>query len=59
MRHVRDGRRIVAEQRALIAKQKEGGHNTGAADGLLVQFERALEIFEDDLWTIQNAIKSN
>lgn len=59
MRHVRDGKRIVAGQRALIAKQKEGGRDTEAAESLLVQFERALAIFEDDLRAIQNAIKPN
>jgi hypothetical protein len=43
----------------LIAKQKEGGHDTEAADSLLVQFERALLIFEEDLRAIQDAIKPN
>jgi hypothetical protein len=41
-RHVREGRRIVARQRALIAKQD--AHNTEAAENLLAQFERTLEI---------------
>jgi hypothetical protein len=54
-RHVRDGRRIIAEQRALIVKQKEGGHDTEAARSLLVQFEAALVILEDDLRAIQDA----
>ncbi len=59
IRHVRDGKRVIAGQRALIAKQKEGGHDTEAADSLLVQFERALMILEDDLKAIQDAIKPN
>ena len=59
IRHVRDGKRVIAGQRALIAKQKEGGHDTEAADSLLVQFESALMIFEDDLKAIQDAIKPN
>jgi hypothetical protein len=59
LRHVRDGKRTIAGQRALIAKQKEGGHDTEAADSLLVQFERALLIFEEDLRAIQDAIKPN
>ena len=57
LRHVRDGKRTIAGQRALIAKQKEAGHNTEVADSLLVQFERALVIFEDDLRAIRDAIK--
>jgi len=59
IRHVRDGQRIIAQQRALIAKQKEGGRHTEAADSLLVQFERALAIFEEDLRVIRDAIKPN
>ncbi len=59
IRHVRDGKRIIDQQRALIAKQKEEGHDTEAADSLLIQFERALAIFEDDLRAIQDAIKPN
>jgi hypothetical protein len=59
LRHVRDGKRTIAGQRALIAKQKEGGHDTEAADSLLIQFERALLIFEEDLQAIQDAIKPN
>ena len=59
IRHVREGKRIIAEQRALIVKQKEGGHDTEAAQSLLVQFEGALVILEDDLRTIQDGIKRN
>jgi hypothetical protein len=59
LRNVRDGKRAIAGQRALIAKRKEGGHDTEAADSLLVQFERALLIFEEDLRAIQDAIKPN
>jgi hypothetical protein len=59
IRHVRDGKRVIAGQRALIAKQKEGGRDTEVADSLLVQFERALVIFEEDLRAIQDAIKPN
>ncbi|HEY1239644.1 MAG TPA: hypothetical protein VGF16_03760 [Bryobacteraceae bacterium] len=59
IRHVRDGKRIVAAQRVLIAKRKEGGHDTEAAENLLAQFERSLEIFEADLRAIQDALKPN
>lgn len=48
-RHVMEAKRIVARQRALIAKQKEGGRDTDAAEALLAQFERTLAIFEADL----------
>ncbi len=47
-RHVSDGRRIVARQRAFIASRKEAGHDTRDAEALLDQFERTLEIFEED-----------
>ena len=59
IRHVRDGKRVVAAQRALIAKQKGEDRDTQTAESLLVQFERALAIFEDDLRAIQDAIKAN
>lgn len=59
IRHVRDGKRIVAEQQVLIVKRKEGGHDTEAAHSLLVQFEGALVILEDELRAIQGAIKPN
>jgi hypothetical protein len=48
-RHVKEGKRIVARQRTLIAKLKEGGHDTEASESLLTQFERTLAIFEADL----------
>jgi len=58
-RHVRDAKRTIARQRALIAKQKEEGYDTETADSLLIQFELALAIFEDDLLAIQKTIKQN
>jgi hypothetical protein len=51
-RHVREGKLIVARQRALIAHQKAGGHDTEAAENLLTLFERTLAIFEADLAAI-------
>ena len=44
-RHVEEGRRIVEQQRKLIAEKRLG---PDAAD-LLKTFERSLEIFEADL----------
>ena len=52
-RHVAEGKRIVARQRALIARRKEGGHDTTFAEDLLAQFERTLAVFEDDLLAIR------
>lgn len=48
-RHVTDGRRIVAAQRALVARLKAAGHDTSAHEALLDRFERTQCIFEDDL----------
>jgi hypothetical protein len=52
--HVVEGRRIVARQRALIAKERAAGQDT-AAEEVLVQFEKSLAIFEADLLAIQKA----
>jgi hypothetical protein len=53
-RHVADGRRIVAEQRARVARQQYLGLNTCQAEGLLDQFERTQAIFEADLKAAQD-----
>ena len=52
-RHVADGRRIVAEQRARVARQQSLGLNTSEAKGLLALFERTQAIFEADLKAAQ------
>ena len=52
-RHVAEGRKVVARQRALIAKQKLSGADTFDSEKLLVQFERKLAIFEDHLREIE------
>jgi hypothetical protein len=54
LRHVMDGRRIVSQQRQLIAEQKAAGYDTLFAEQILNQFERTLAIFEDDLRELQN-----
>ena len=51
-RHVREGRRTVERQREIIARQKQQGVDTAAAEALLLTFERSLAIFEDDLCKI-------
>ena len=45
-RHVTEGRRIVAAQRARIASGQTDGED---AHRLLLSFEQSLEIFEQDL----------
>jgi hypothetical protein len=52
-RHVAEGRKVVARQRALIAKQKEAGRDTLHSENLLAQFEHTLAIFEDHLREIE------
>jgi hypothetical protein len=52
-RHVAEGRKIVARQRLLIAKQKEAGRETTHSENLLAQFERTLAVFEDHLQEIE------
>jgi hypothetical protein len=44
-RHVLEGRRIVARQRALVERTKAAGHDTALSEQILVQFEQTLAIF--------------
>jgi hypothetical protein len=53
-RHVAEGNRIVAEQRAVVARQQSRGLNTAEAEMLLSQFERTQAIFEADLKAAQD-----
>jgi hypothetical protein len=39
--------KIVARQRALVARLKEAGHDVSDAEHLLEQFDSSLAIFED------------
>jgi hypothetical protein len=48
----RHGRRIIERQRRLIDRLNEHGHDTAAAEDLLLAFERAQAIFEADLAAI-------
>lgn len=52
MRHVKEGKRIVARQRELIAREKRAGRDTADSEILLSQFERTLAIFESDLMAV-------
>ena len=52
-RHVAKGRQIVAQQRALVAKKRAAGQDTTLAEGVLVQFENSLAVFEADLLAIK------
>jgi hypothetical protein len=58
LRHVREGRRIVARQRQLINQQKAAGGDTSSSEELLLQFECTLAIFEADLQAIQEEIQT-
>jgi hypothetical protein len=51
-RHVKEGQRVVARQRELIARMKALGQDTATAQELLDIFERTLAQFEDDLRVI-------
>jgi hypothetical protein len=48
-RHVREGLRLIAWQRDLIARRKAGGLSTRRSEELLATFEISQAIFEDDL----------
>lgn len=52
-RHVREGQRIVRDQRALVAQLRRDGHPTAVAEQLLAEFEHALEIHYADLRLIE------
>ena len=52
-RHVAEGKKVVARQRALIARQQQAGRDTFYSENLLDQFERTLSIFEDHLRQIE------
>jgi hypothetical protein len=58
-RHVAEGKRIVEQQRALVAKAKEAGRDTDYAESLLDQFGRTQAIFEDALRAAQDKENSN
>jgi hypothetical protein len=47
VRHVATGRRIVAKQRAIIARLEGGRYRTAEAVRTLDLFEQTLAIFED------------
>ncbi len=54
--HVEEGRRIVARQRDLIARQRVLGQDTDVSEWLLSQFELSLVAFEADLQSIRDKI---
>jgi len=53
IRHVLEGRRIVARQKALIEKLRVSGLDTNDAKSVLNSFIGSLMIFEDDLRAAQ------
>ena len=53
-RHVEEGRRIIARQRELVARQKALGRDMTASQTLLEEFERSQAIFEADLQVIES-----
>jgi len=52
--HLQEGRRTFARQRELVARQRALGQDTTVSDALLVEFERSLIVFEQDLQSIQD-----
>lgn len=54
-RHVTEGRRIVAEQRARVDRLRATGRDTYGAEQELRLFEDSLAIFEDHLLWLQKA----
>ena len=55
-RHVFEGRRIVAEQRALVERFRERGLDTRNAERSLDLFRQSLAIFEDHLRELEHAL---
>jgi hypothetical protein len=55
VRHVAEGKRIVARQRALVTRLKASGVSAFAAEEMLQTFLRSQAIFEDDLRGLQNS----
>jgi DNA invertase Pin-like site-specific DNA recombinase len=53
VRHVREGRRIVAEQRDRVARLKSLGLDTREAESNLRIFRDTLAIFQDHLKALQ------
>ena len=53
-RHVEEGRRTVARQRQLVARQKALGQDTAVSESLLSEFQRSLVVFEEDLQSIRD-----
>ena len=53
-RHVATGRRVVAQQHALIARLEAAGRDTFLSKSLLDSFLRSLANFEDDLRIFQD-----
>jgi len=48
-RHVAEGQRTIARQRALIHRYKEFGSDTKDAEELLAAFERSQVVFENEV----------
>lgn len=57
-RHVRDGEKLVAEQKERIEVLRRDGHPTLTAEILLVTFEDSLRIYRDGLATLHAASRS-
>jgi hypothetical protein len=53
-RRVQEGRRTIARQRELIARQKALGQDTTISQSLLDEFEQSQTIFETDLHRINS-----
>lgn len=58
-RHVRDGERMVEQQRILIADLNRDGHATDVAEELLAKFEATLTGFRDHLEIMRKEIRDH
>jgi dephospho-CoA kinase len=52
-RHVMSAKRIIANQKSLIERLRLAGLATDNSEALLDQFERTLQLFEEDLHRIE------
>lgn len=53
-RYVREGERRVANQREMVVRLREHGHQAGMAESLLATFENLLEMSRQHVIRIRN-----
>lgn len=57
-RHVRDGERLLTEQKERVEVLRKDGHPTLMAEILLVTFQESLNIYRDGLATLHAASRT-